>query len=372
MVQAAYPNSIHDQWAYLGRYQFDFGSGGGTQYVRLGNDVSHNQDEGNLIVADGVIFYPATIDPVGCPVEPGEGGLDPGWWVWDAVGVGSGQIEISWEYFGGGGDLDYLLIHRNTIPDFNTAQMVHSEEDTMNGSWVDSGVTDGVLYYYWLSPTYCYGDFETLGPESATTGITPTPRATPTNIPTPTSTATSTPTPVPLNTGWRNPTGNMASAGGDGDGFEVNAANAYTNNGLFAVDNNSGTLAVSGDVVCAGSHTDAHQFYNYGFTIPSGVTVVGIEVRLDTKVDSTTGSPKMCVQLSWDGGTTWTTGKLTPVLSVNETGYVLGSSVDGWGRSWSVANFSNASFRIRVVNVSSSLDRDFSLDWGGVKVYYQP
>jgi hypothetical protein len=98
----------------------------------------------------------------------------------------------------------------------------------------------------------------------------------------------------------------------------------------------------------------------------------GIQVRLDARADATGGSPKMCVQLSWDGGATWTAPRSTSTLSTAETSYTLGGSSDTWGRTWSPTNFSNASFRVRVIDVSSSLSRDFFLDYLAVNVTYQP
>jgi hypothetical protein len=89
-------------------------------------------------------------------------------------------------------------------------------------------------------------------------------------------------------------------------------------------------------------------------------------------VDSTSGSPKLCIQLSWDGGNTWTTAKSTPTLTTSEATYVLGSATDLWGRTWGNGEFSNANFRVRLISVASSTSRDFSLDWVAVNVTYQP
>jgi len=100
--------------------------------------------------------------------------------------------------------------------------------------------------------------------------------------------------------------------------------------------------------------------------------IQGIQVRLDARTDATGGSPKICVQLSWDGGTTWTTAKSTTTLSTTETTYTLGSISDIWGRTWSSSNFSNANFRIRVIDVASNSSRDFFLDYAAVNITYQP
>jgi hypothetical protein len=77
------------------------------------------------------------------------------------------------------------------------------------------------------------------------------------------------------------------------------------------------------------------------------------------------------VQLSWNGGTSWTTAKTTSTLTTSEATYILGSATDTWGRTWTSDNLSNANFRVRVIDVASSTARDFSLDWVAVQVTYQ-
>jgi hypothetical protein len=187
--------------------------------------------------------------------------------------------------------------------------------------------------------------------------------------PTPTPPPSPTPTPGPVNTGLQSPTANAADSGGDGNGYELNPSNAHGNDGVFAVDNNSGTGTQTS---CTHNRKDKHRFYNYNFSIPGGATIQGIEVRLDARADSTSGSPRLCVQLSWNGGSSWTSAKSTTTLGTSEQTFILGSSSDTWGRTWSTADFSNANFRVRIIDVASNTSRDFSLDWAAVNVYYQP
>ena len=85
-------------------------------------------------------------------------------------------------------------------------------------------------------------------------------------------------------------------------------------------------------------------------------------MKVNSRVDSTTGSPQFCILLSWDGGTTWTAAKTSATLSTAETVYTLGA----------VTDFNDASFRVRLVMVASNTSRDFSLDWVGVQVRYTP
>jgi hypothetical protein len=40
--------------------------------------------------------------------------------------------------------------------------------------------------------------------------------------------------------------------------------------------------------------------------------------------------------------------------------------------AWTLSMLSDANFRVRVIDVSSSTSRDFSLDWVAVRVTYTP
>ena len=61
----------------------------------------------------------------------------------------------------------------------------------------------------------------------------------------------------------------------------------------------------------------------------------------------------------------------TQTLGTSMKTFTLGGATDTWRRSWTTGNFSDANFRVRVINVSSSTSRDFSLDWVAVRVHYQ-
>jgi hypothetical protein len=213
-------------------------------------------------------------------------------------------------------------------------------------------------------------------------GPTPTPTATGTPTTTPTATltpnVTTTPTRTPTSTpagttstGFLAPTGQAAqrSSAGDNNGYQTSPTNAFVNDSVFAVDTNSGTGLGNS---CTGSGKDKHHFFNYNFSIPGAAVIKGLEVRLDARADSTAGSPHICVQISWNGGSTWTTAKQTANLSTGELTYVLGTPTDLWGHTWSAGEFSNANFRIRVIDVATNGARDFSLDYIAVNVTYQP
>jgi hypothetical protein len=175
------------------------------------------------------------------------------------------------------------------------------------------------------------------------------------------------PPPPVVNTGFRGPAASGADTGGDGNGFQTNPAGAYADDSALAVDTDSGS---STSTSCTNSGKDRHRFRDYGFPLPTGASIKGIEVRLDARADSTAGTPRMCVQLSWNGGASWTSAKTTSTLTISEATYVLGGATNTWGRTWSTTTLGAASFRVRVVIVASNRSRDFSLDWIAVRVHY--
>ena len=58
--------------------------------------------------------------------------------------------------------------------------------------------------------------------------------------------------------------------------------------------------------------------------------------------------------------------------AVATTTYALGGVADTWGRSWSGSELSNASFRVRVIDVSDRTSKDVRLDYLAVNVTYVP
>ncbi len=233
-------------------------------------------------------------------------------------------------------------------------------------TYTDSSVTSGTTYRYRVV-AYNEGGYSAYSniASIAIGGV-----STPSPTPVPTKTPTNTPAPS-TSTGFLSPSANAAqtSSAGDNNGYQTSPANAYANDSSVATDTNSGTNTSTS---CTNSGKDNHRYYNFNFNIPATAVIQGIQVRLDARADATSGSPKICVQLSWDGGTTWTTARATTILGTTETTYILGSISDTWGRTWSPGNFSNANFRIRIIDVASNTSRDFFLDYAAVNVTYQP
>jgi hypothetical protein len=169
--------------------------------------------------------------------------------------------------------------------------------------------------------------------------------------------STSLPPCVPGATIFRNPTQQAADTGGDHDGFEVTPTNAFVDDTSPARNSNG-----SGD---------RHRFYGYGLTVPAGCAVKGIEVKLDWKLNNVTGTSSMGVELSSDGGSTWTASKTDPVETGTFHQATLGGPADLWGRAWTPADVGNG-FRVRVQCNSTAVGKDFFLDWVAVRVTYGP
>jgi hypothetical protein len=155
---------------------------------------------------------------------------------------------------------------------------------------------------------------------------------------------------------------------GDNNGYEVSPDNAYIADGLVATDANSGN---NPDTSCTNPQKDKHRYYNYNFNIPTMTALNGIEVRLTGSAATTASSPKICIQLSWNRGDTWTAPQSIPLTTTNAT-YILGSPTDTWGRTWTLGDFTNTNFRVRVIDVASSTSNTFSLDAIAVNITYQP
>ena len=172
-----------------------------------------------------------------------------------------------------------------------------------------------------------------------------------------------TPTPTLLpgsctagDTGFLNPTAQAFDTGGDGDGFELNPTNAFADG--------------SGNASNTNGRDDRHRFYDYGVSIPVDCSIRGIEVQLDWWLDATNGISSMDLELSWDGGTSWTAAKSDPEETTSEHTVTFGSATDVWGRTWMLSDVDNANFRVRLTSISTVGIKDFYLDWVPVKVHY--
>ncbi|RLI06546.1 hypothetical protein DRO22_00650, partial [Candidatus Bathyarchaeota archaeon] len=127
-----------------------------------------------------------------------------------------------------------------------------------------------------------------------------------------------------------------------------------------------------GGGVAVASSGLSHEYYNFSFSLPYNAVILGCEVRVDASVEKNANKEqKFAVELSWDGGTNFTsTGNTTPLLTTTETTYIFGSATDTWGRTWSREEFSDSNFRAKVTATGTYKD-DYYLDWIPITVYYE-
>jgi len=117
---------------------------------------------------------------------------------------------------------------------------------------------------------------------------------------------------------------------------------------------------------------EEHEYYNYGFSVPDGSTIKGIEVRLDA-CHPWGSTSSIEVELSWNGGTNWTsTGYGTGELGWTGCGpwpaatYYVGGPDNTWGHTWTADEINDE----LVVHLNATASDSVSLDWVPVTVYY--
>ena len=164
---------------------------------------------------------------------------------------------------------------------------------------------------------------------------------------------------------------NAADTGGNGNGYETTAGNACASDGAVAVD--AGTGSAGHSTSCTNAANDRHRFWGYAIGLPGTVTSVdGITVRADVGMNNNGGTSVFCVQLSWDGGTTWTLAKTVTLSGAAVATYTMGAANDTWGHTWTATQTSTTNFRVRVIDATGNPNKDYRLDFLAVTVQYTP
>jgi len=162
---------------------------------------------------------------------------------------------------------------------------------------------------------------------------------------------------------------------GDNNGYQGNPTRACVDDSSFATDTNSGTNtnASCGSGAVPDTGKDRHRFWGFTTGLPASVTSIdGIQVRADLAQNNTNGTTSVCAQLSWDGGTTWTTLKSVSLTATAETTFVFGSTSDTWGRTWTPTQLNTTNFRVRLVDAATVTNKQFQLDYLAVRITYTP
>jgi hypothetical protein len=111
-------------------------------------------------------------------------------------------------------------------------------------------------------------------------------------------------------------------------GSWTNQTGAYTSNNVYA---------------SSATGNQTQQYGNYGFSIPSDVTITKVEVGREAY---TSGNDAIGISCSWNGGTNWATENVSPSLGISDpdtTTWVDFTSAT----TWAVDDLSNANFQTR-------------------------
>jgi predicted outer membrane repeat protein len=116
---------------------------------------------------------------------------------------------------------------------------------------------------------------------------------------------------------------------------------------------------------------DAQDYYDFDFGVPTNATIDGIEFLFEGYRESF--GPIPIIELSWDGGATYTTTDKIASLSQSGSGTdginsPSGGPTDLWGRAWTAAELSNENFRARIHKPASG--SNFHIDHIQARVHY--
>src|SRR3990167_5537930 len=140
-----------------------------------------------------------------------------------------------------------------------------------------------------------------------------------------------------------------------GTGSYTNPNNAFSSNGAFATTTNL---------------PSASQIYeSFGIASLTGGTVDGILVSVEASVLSGSQEAQYTIELSWDGGTTWTTAKSAFQYTSTERTYLYGGA-DVWSHSFIPSEMTNTNFKVRITNDFRVSTEDARVDWLNVQVFY--
>ena len=79
------------------------------------------------------------------------------------------------------------------------------------------------------------------------------------------------------------------------------------------------------------------------------------------------------MELSWNGGTTWTAARSAAITSTGIKTYTFGSTTDAWDPAFATTiQLNTTNFRVRVTDSATTTTKTFQLDYLGVQVQYTP
>lgn len=147
------------------------------------------------------------------------------------------------------------------------------------------------------------------------------------------------------------------------NGSWTNPGNTTANDGAVAIfDGNSttasGTLTLSGFFGADPTSLSIQE--------PIGGIQIGVEAWNDTL-----GRGSAYIQLSGDGGSTWSAGKQIVKSSTSGATFIVPypNEADDWGIAWTTSKLNDTNFRVRIT-CTTLLNDNINIDWVGVRVTY--
>lgn len=135
------------------------------------------------------------------------------------------------------------------------------------------------------------------------------------------------------------------------------------------------TRAYASDNSYATDATNGHQqgYGTFGLVVPAGSYPAGVEVNVEAKSSDNNGC-QVGVELSSNGGTSFTNTGTLASLSNSDNTYTLGGTANLWGRTWVPSDFADGKFVVRLQNIdpgnNCSNGSTLSVDRVQVRVSY--
>jgi Tfp pilus assembly protein PilX len=142
----------------------------------------------------------------------------------------------------------------------------------------------------------------------------------------------------------------------------TSSTNVFSSNNVYA------TASLAGSAQSANLDVT-----NFGFNLPTGSTIVGIEADIERKASNTNSIEDYDVFLLKAGAASGNDKASTTDWGTSDSTRTYGSGTDLWGTTWTEAQVeaSNFGIRLKVRNLSTS-SRTASVDWVNIRVYYTP
>ena len=143
-----------------------------------------------------------------------------------------------------------------------------------------------------------------------------------------------------------------------------------TKSGIGTWTNPDNTFANDATEATSPNSINAAQIYE-NFNLPNltGSNIIGVLVEAETFVSSTTLLSEFSVQLSWNGGTSWTTAKSSFQNETTVIAFFFGGA-DAWSHAFIPAELTNINFKVRIANSFASSSNDGSCDYITAQVFY--